>query len=198
MALPDLQLAVSEQRIRSWAAAAAQLQVQVTIFNPAAAGADAGTKKPTPASAAGAAAGVKGSGAAAAAAAAAVAAATVASGTLVVNCAGLLTGDSSATYSWGKPMPPALAAHAQEVAGSTPPFAADLDTTAHAPAAAADAVSAPSAQQGTPADAAAAQHKQRFKWSVQPPSGALQDWLESAEVELKVCLRGQQAVRQQC
>jgi hypothetical protein len=149
--LPDVQLAVTEQRVRSWAAAAAQLQVQITVLNPSAPEA---AKKPAGAAAAG---GTKGP----------PAPAPAATGTLLVNCAGLLVGDTSAAYLWGKPPPAAAVQDAASREGS---------------AAAAVAVASVHA----PVQQAAAGQTAKFKWQVQAPNGTLQEWLESAEVQVQV------------
>lgn len=157
VALPDVQLAVTEQRMRSWAAAAAQLQVQITVLNPPAS--DAAKK---PAGAAAAAGGAKGPPAPAA----------VATGTLLVNCAGLLTGDTSAAYLWGKPPPAAAVQDAASREGSAA-TAAGAVAGVHAPA-----------QQA--AAAATAGQAGKFKWEVQAPNGTLPEWLESAEAQVQV------------
>jgi hypothetical protein len=151
--LPDLQpLAVTEQTVRSWAAAAAQLRVQITVLGPSSAAEAA--KKPGAA-----AAGAKGGPPAAPAA--------VASGTLTVQCAGLLAGDTSTVYRWGS-LPPA-AAEVQEPAAS-----GEATAGAAAAATAAAAPKPPAGQEGC------------FKWGMQPPTGTLLDWLEAAEVQLQV------------
>lgn len=159
--LPDLQpdLAVTEQTARSWAATAAQLRVQVTVFGPGSAveaakktGAAAGT------------AGIKGVPPAIPAA--------VASGTLSVQCAGLLAGDKSAVYRWGS-LPAAAAVQDPAALGE-----------AAAGAAAAVAVGPKAAHEGC------------FKWSMQPPTGTLLDWLEAVEVQLQV--RGQGTMSLAC
>lgn len=157
MQLPDVQLAVTEQRIRSWAAAAAQLQVQLAVTRGAAA--EPASKKPGAAAAGGAKTAVAG-----------VAAPAVAAGTLLVNCAGLLAGDTAATYQWGTPSPAATdqgqaTAAAPSVDGCGP-LTKQL----------------PKLQQ----QQAATYDTRRFKWTTQPPSNSLQDWLASAEVHVQV------------
>lgn len=158
--LPDMQLAVTEQTARSLAAAAAQLRVQVTVLGPGSAA--EGAKKP-----AAAAAGTAGDKAGPPATPAAVA-----SGTLTVQCAGLLAGDTSAVYRWGS-LPPAAAVQDPAALGE-----------AAAGAAAAVAAGPKPGQEGC------------FKWSMQPPTGTLLDWLEAAEVQLQV--RGQGATSLTC
>lgn len=157
--LPDLHLAVTEQRVRSWAAAAAQLQVQVAVLSPQAAADTA--KKPG------------GTGAAGGAKGAPPAPAAAASGTLVVDCAGLLAGDTTAAYCWGK-LPPAAAA-AQDAAGRDAAGAAGAATAGSAPT-----------QQVPTAAAAGLGQVARYKWHMQAPSGTLLDWLDSAEVQVQV------------
>lgn len=164
VALPDLQLAVTEQRVRSWAATAAQLQVQVTVSNTAALDA---TKKPG---------GPTASAKATTAAGGSVPA--VATGTLLVNCAGLLVGDSTASYRWGKPLHAAPAA--------ITPVAEAATSAAEVAVAPAGPASLMPAQAAAAVAAAAPAGQSRFKWSTQDPSGSLQSWLDSAEVEVQV------------
>jgi hypothetical protein len=153
VALPDVQLVVTEQRVRDWAAAAAQLQVQITVLKSSASeaakksAAAAGCTKGPPAPAA------------------------AATGTLLVNCAGLLAGDTSASYLWVNPQPAAAVHDAASREGSAP-----------GPAAAATAFVSVHA----PVQQAVEGQSGKFKWQVQAPTGTLQEWLESAEVQVQV------------
>lgn len=151
-------------------------------------GHDAG-KKPQ---AAAAAAGKSAAAAAAAASAAATnAASTVASGTLQLNCAGLLIGDTVARYSWSCSPSMAAAAVAAEVVGCSNNSA--TSGTAALASCQSFFINDKHQQQQQPGagqQGLFAHHgmPKESKAVMQPPSGGLDKWLGSAEMHLQVSL----------
>lgn len=154
--IPEQQLlGVDEQLLRNWAAAAGQLQIHVTVNAPP----DNSNSNKKAASSPPA----KG-----AAAAAAAAPPPVAYGALKLNCAGLLVGDTAATYGWTQSCTNTSSAAAQAVGVGT-----TLGTTQ---------ASIELNQSGVPAVSKC----KKSKSVIQPPSGTLASWLGSAEVQLHV------------
>jgi hypothetical protein len=181
--LPPSQLSVTEALLRDWAAAAAQLQVQLAVLPPPPA-----PEQPPPKGAKAAAAGLGSKGAAPppAGASALTAAAPIAAGSVVVDCAGLLVGDTSAVYSWG--VLPALSSAAGQdnaagEAACTPPSAAAAADDA--PISAALAASSGSSSSSSSC-AGSSSAGSRFKRALVPPSGDLQQWLGAVRVTLQV------------
>lgn len=177
VSIPDnIQLPVTEQLIRSWAAAAGQLTVQITVL-PAAATAEAGKKPATPAG--------KGTPAAAALPP------PVASGTLQLNCAGLLVGDTAAQYSWSRKATAPLAQQLllPEAVIALGAATADIDTSKTSCALARHQSLEKQDQQACPASPpvkSSTPCQQHRKAAQQPPGGNLEDWLGEAHVQLQV------------
>lgn len=147
-------LTVDEQVIRSWAAAAGQMQVHVSVNPLPDSNSNNGKKAASSAPAKGA--------------AAAAVTTPIAAGTLQLNCAGLLVGDSSATYSWTQPRI------------TTSPAAEQAAVTEH---------TLQSLQQGTWTNSTADVSSvgcNKQKLVMQPPSGNLASWLGSAEMLMTV------------
>lgn len=165
---PELHLAVDEARVRSWAAATAQLQLDVTVLSAAA------PTEPVPKKPGAAAAGGKGT-----TATSPPPAAPLASGVITVNCAGLLTGDSSAHFHWAQAVQ-----SDRLLQQDAPPTAPTVPVQAAAAALPASSVGPATASllQACPGP----QHSMQFKWVSQPPSGTLGDWLQTAEVQVQV------------
>lgn len=191
--LPEsVQIPVTEQLVRGWAAAAGQLTVQLTVLQ-AAAAAEAAKKAAAPAAAAGK------------AAAAAAPPPSVASGTLQLNCAGLLVGNTAARYSWrseatavsvtaalGQPqqVPQPEAAAAQDAvpasisSGTATAALARCQSTGKQQQQPVCPASPPAANSSLSCNSASC--KPQRKAVQQPPGGNLQEWLGEANMQLQV------------